>query len=153
MICFAAQPYGVNAPGITFKLSVTDFAGVKHIFAAPQLPQAAQPSLPYALLGLGSRIGGYIDSVVMGLPRPGAHTNSWTGVVPNAVLVAVPYPLDSAAEWSLLLFVSPAGRNLLWTFTAVVVTLVLSGGAALVFKLRERAADSRERTVVGRVFF
>lgn len=96
------QPYGVNQYGASLKFSISDLSATKHSAAIAQLTQTAHLPLqtPYTITGLG-RISNYIEYTFLGVPYRGknGHWYSWSGLIPNSQIVAIPYPPEEPTQY------------------------------------------------------
>jgi len=141
------KPFGVNQYGTTVKYTFADLNGKTHAVAVPQLSQSAHLALqtPYNLNGLG-RPSNYITYFYMGVPikssKPYFYT--WTGLIPNSQIVAIPYPPEDPENWRPELYLSPSGKTL-WIFIAVIVGLLGMGGLVGFFTYREKKQDEKEK--------
>eukprot|EP01130_Rhizamoeba_saxonica_P017235 TRINITY_DN8271_c0_g2_i1.p1 TRINITY_DN8271_c0_g2~~TRINITY_DN8271_c0_g2_i1.p1 ORF type:complete len:658 (+),score=140.74 TRINITY_DN8271_c0_g2_i1:28-1974(+) len=149
------KPYGVNQYGATIKYVFTDLKGNAHMTHIPQLSQSSFLSLqtPYKLSGLG-RPSNYVEYLFLGVPLNGKdviNTQSWPGIIPNSQVVAIPYPQDSVADWSLELYLSPSGY-ILWIMIACVAWTLMIGCAILFFSRREKKQDEKERKAMEHLF-
>eukprot|EP01116_Phalansterium_solitarium_P000950 TRINITY_DN10777_c0_g1_i1.p1 TRINITY_DN10777_c0_g1~~TRINITY_DN10777_c0_g1_i1.p1 ORF type:complete len:720 (-),score=218.54 TRINITY_DN10777_c0_g1_i1:42-2201(-) len=139
------KPYGVNLPGAVWKYTISDWSGTKHVVQGVQLQQSAYLALqtPYLLFGLG-RTSNYLEELYMGVTTKGTHFHLWSGIIPNAQVIAFPYEPDKPDDWYLELWVKTSGL-LMWVIVGVAVCLVLSGAAVLFFRWREKRQDVLEK--------
>jgi integrin alpha FG-GAP repeat containing protein 1 len=148
------KPYGVNFPGGTFKFTITDLSGATHLAIATQLSQSAYMSFntPYVLFGLG-RTSNYIEQFFYGVPiNQEKHFAFWTGsTIPNSQVVAIPYKPTEPAGWTLELYTNPSGV-MFWVIIAVLVALVLLGGAIYYFHRKEKMEDEKHKQEVAHLF-
>eukprot|EP00742_Colponemidia_sp_Colp-10_P006703 GILJ01007185.1.p1 GENE.GILJ01007185.1~~GILJ01007185.1.p1 ORF type:complete len:649 (+),score=110.23 GILJ01007185.1:37-1947(+) len=150
--CDGGPPYGVNAPGISFKFTYTDLDGDKHAQQGAQLYCSSYLCLqnPFSLYGLG-RTNNYIEEFYMGVTIKSTHANMWISVIPDSQLIAFPNPLGSPDYWTLQLFVSPSSK---WLAVAVgtIVALAVVGILVVFFDWREKAQDRKEKEETAHLF-
>lgn len=143
----SSRPYGVNMPGITFKFLITDMNGYYHTRVGSQLTQSSYSPLqtPYYMFGLG-RTNGYVEEFYLGKGRILGNDmwKMWSGLMPNAQLVAIPAPADNTNGWIVELFVDPGAQSL-WVAVAIVGTLILLGIPILILYRYEAIQDRREK--------
>eukprot|EP00002_Diphylleia_rotans_P038355 TRINITY_DN8703_c0_g4_i3.p1 TRINITY_DN8703_c0_g4~~TRINITY_DN8703_c0_g4_i3.p1 ORF type:complete len:610 (+),score=111.83 TRINITY_DN8703_c0_g4_i3:82-1911(+) len=147
------RPYGVNQVGATFKFTVTELDGTKHIRQETQLSQSSHMALqaPYTLYGLG-RTNNYVEEFFLGMPlKQPKHYAYWIAIVPNSRLIAVPYKPSDPLTWQLELYVSPSSQ-LLWVSVAVLVSLVAVGLIILILEYKERKEDEAEKRATAHLF-
>eukprot|EP01101_Sappina_pedata_P002682 TRINITY_DN128_c0_g1_i1.p1 TRINITY_DN128_c0_g1~~TRINITY_DN128_c0_g1_i1.p1 ORF type:complete len:701 (-),score=215.46 TRINITY_DN128_c0_g1_i1:81-2183(-) len=149
------KPYGVNYPGGTFKFTVTETSGEIRVTTGSALSQSSPLSLqtPYIVFGLG-RTNDYIQILFYGVPVKNSgdiHYSSQVCIVPNAQVVAFPYPLDHPEEWKIELYVSPSGFTL-WVVVAIFFTVVLLALIIFFLHQREKAQDEMEKKKMAHLF-
>jgi len=139
------RPYGVNFHGVTIKYSYSDLNGWIRSPAIPQLPQSSHMPLltPYTLSGLG-RPSNYISYLFLGLPLRSTHWFSWSGIIPNSQVVAIPYPPSSPDSWRAELYLSLSGSTI-WIVISIVGCLIVLGVIVFVFSRQEKQQDDKER--------
>lgn len=136
------RPFGVNAHGPTFKITVTDLSGNKMPRTATQLPQSAHSplALPFVLFGLG-RTNNYIEEFFLGMPVPQEdHVNLWISIIPNSQVIAIPYRLLQPKEWVLELSINPS-KKFLSILQSTIVTLFIVGALIFLLDRKEKAED------------
>ncbi len=79
------------------------------------------------------------------------HFQSWTPVIPNTQLVAVPYPPQQAQLWTLESYIAPSGVTL-WVLCAVLSALAANAALIWLFRWREQLEDEREKKASAHLF-
>eukprot|EP01127_Copromyxa_protea_P013742 TRINITY_DN3716_c0_g1_i1.p1 TRINITY_DN3716_c0_g1~~TRINITY_DN3716_c0_g1_i1.p1 ORF type:complete len:707 (+),score=103.69 TRINITY_DN3716_c0_g1_i1:1460-3580(+) len=159
------KPFGVNLHGATMKFTWSSMNGVARAQAIAQLPQTAYDHLrtPYTLSGLG-RPANYIDYLYLGVPihytpedvntpqdsrasvsasAPEDHFFQWPGLMPNSQIVAIPYPSDTPASWTLQMYITSSG-SALWVIIAVFTSMIFFGSLVIFFTYVEKKEDEKE---------
>ncbi|XP_070574655.1 T-cell immunomodulatory protein-like [Ptychodera flava] len=140
------EPYGVNQPGPMIRYQTTDPDGNQQFCAAGQLSQSAYFSLqqPFVLMGLG-QTPNFIDYLTVGIPftdTPKKHT--WTQLIPNSQLIAIPYPPDDPSKWTSKLLVRPS--PLIYMTAGVLgATMLFIGAVVGILHWREKREDKEEK--------
>jgi len=140
------KPYGVNFPGATWKFTLSDLEGNNRVITGNTLIQSGGLALqtPYSFFGLG-RTANYIETVFVGIPYNSKdYFASWICIIPNAQLVAIPYPPDKIIEWSLELYIRSSGITL-WVTLSVVICLIIVGIIISILTWKERREDKQAR--------
>jgi len=141
------KPYGVNQYGSVFKFTYSDMNAYRNSCQISPLHQSAFLSLqtPYRLIGLG-RPSNYIDYLFYGIPFSSQknHFGVWPGIIPNAQIVAVPYPTNNPDDWLIELYLSP-GEKTLAILISVVLSLIFIGIAICVLNNKEKKEDLQEQ--------
>ncbi|KAI9301293.1 hypothetical protein BJ944DRAFT_257589 [Cunninghamella echinulata] len=143
------KPYGVNYPGATFKFTVLDTSGTKHVHQVPQLPQTSYLPLqtPYCLFGLG-RTNNYVEEMFAGITRHQKENYIfYEGVIPNSQLVFLPYQpekVKDSSTWKVELYIQPADY-IPWVLVSLVAAAIILGTVVGVLYYMEKREDERER--------
>ena len=150
------KPYGVNAPGVAVKYTISGVDGVKRSTEGMLLSRSGFLSLQtaYVVFGLG-RTSNYVDELHVGIAHGIAgekpRTRLWQSVIPNSQLVVAPYPPEDPASWTLDLFVTP-GHLALWVGVVLAVSCVLLSAVVTALHVRERREDEREKLQSAHLF-
>ncbi|CAO3614596.1 unnamed protein product [Cunninghamella echinulata] len=143
------KPYGVNYPGATFKFTVLDTSGTKHVHQVPQLPQTSYLPLqtPYCLFGLG-RTNNYVEEMFAGITRHQKENYIfYEGVIPNSQLVFLPYQpekVKDSSTWKVELYIQPADY-IPWVLVSLVAAAIILGTVVGVLYYMEKREDEKER--------
>lgn len=144
----AAQPYGVNYSGASFRLSFTDIDGSVRVRSASQLSQTSNRALqqPFAIFGLG-RTNSFVDLFSAGVSSrlsgtPATHTSSH--IIPNSDLIVIPPHADSPNDWTFQIHIHPAA-HFIWVTVALATALTILVSLTAFFKIQERREDDAEK--------
>lgn len=143
------QPFGVNYPGSTAKLTVYDTKGNIRLISVAQLSQTADGHFPTPtfLVGLG-RTNNYIEEMFVGMQRnQSLNWRKWSGIIPNAHVIIHPYQsVDKFApnEWYLELLINPA-QHIKWVLLALIVNGVILSGFVMILRHLEHKEDENEK--------
>lgn len=144
----AAQPYGVNYSGASFRLSFTDIDGSVRVRSASQLSQTSNRALqqPFAIFGLG-RTNSFVDLFSAGVSSrlsgtPSTHTSSH--IIPNSDLIVIPPHADSPNDWTFQIHIHPAS-HFIWVTVALATALTILVSLTAFFKIQERREDDAEK--------
>lgn len=142
----AANPFGVNYIGGTFRLSFTDLDGSVRVRSGSQLAQTSNRALqlPCAIFGLG-RTNSFVDTFSAGSSaRTRPHTHTSTHIIPNSDLIVIPPHADSPAAWQFQIHIHPAA-HFIWVTVALAISLTILTSLTAFFKIKEKREDDAEK--------
>ncbi|GIQ81022.1 T-cell immunomodulatory protein, partial [Kipferlia bialata] len=106
-------PYGVSYPGATLKYVTADMSNQPQVGIGNSLPASSYNALstPYVYFGIG-RVAQYIDQFYVGINYASTPTktkshgsqavwHAFSGIVPNSLTVAIPYPPNNPDKWEI----------------------------------------------------
>jgi len=158
------KPYGVNYAGGVWKFTVSDLNGNQRVAEGVQLTQSTHLSLqtPYLLFGLG-RTSNYVEQLFYGTTftqfsqfsqsssNSDSNSKMWICIIPNAQIVAIPFPVSQSEEWTLELFIKTSSLTV-WVIIAFLASLFVNALLIAFFVWQERREDQKLQAEASSMF-
>lgn len=139
------KPFGTNAHGPTFKITVIDKNGVKTSRIGVQKSQSSHfpLQLSYVIFGLG-RTSNYVEEFYLGMPtHQTKYFSMWVSIIPNSHIIVIPYPLNDSNKWKIQLSVNPS-KKIYSIIYITLICLIIIGLLIFILDRKEKSEDMKE---------